>query len=166
MRPHQIIAAMSQEKFEQLLGKLNDENPEVIRGTTVAAAQVLKVRPKFLMKQPPAKRMKSIKQAVSRVTANHLAEELLAVYLLKGQLGLLTEWLDLMGLEHEEGILTQEEVPCPDAAELVDKVGQYRAASDDDDRELLLQVFSGQAAIDWPALDALLETEVSASPAA
>ncbi len=158
MRPHQIIAAMSPERFERLLGRLNDENPEVIRGTTIAAAQVLKFRPKFLLKQPPAKRMKSIQQAVSRVTANHLAEELLAVYLLKCQLALLTEWLDLMGLEHEEGILTQEVVPCPDTAELEKKVAQYRAASDDEDRELLLQVFSGQAAIEWPALDELLTT--------
>lgn len=159
MRPHQIIAAMSQEKFERLLGKLNDENPEVLRGTTIAAAQVLKFRPKFLMKQPVAKRMKSIRQAVSRSNANHLAEELLAVYFLKCQLPLLTEWLDLMGLEHEDGILTQNVVPCPDAAELEAKLKQYRAASDDDDRELLLQVFSGQSAIEWPALDALLAAE-------
>ena len=162
MRPHQIISAMSQEKFDQLLGKLNDENPEVIRGTTMAAAQVLKFRPKFLMKQPVEKRMKSIRQAVSRGTANHLAEELLAVYFLKCQLPLLTEWLDLMGLEHEEGILTQEEVPCPDTAELESKVQQYRAVSDDEDRELLLQVFSGQAAIEWPALDELLAANTSA----
>jgi len=162
MRPHQIIAAMSQEQFEQLLQKLNEENPEVIHGTTVAAAQVLKFRPKFLLKQPPAKRMKSIRQAVSRSTANHLAEEILAVYFLKCQLGLLTEWLDLMGLEHDEGILTQEEVPCPDATELASKVKQFRSADDDGDRELLLQVFSGQAAIEWPALDELLAAEAAA----
>jgi hypothetical protein len=166
MRPHQIIAAMSQEKFEQLLNKLNAENPEVIRGTTAAAAQILKFRPKFLMKQPMAKRMKSIKQAVSRANANHLAEELVAVYFLKCQLPLLTEWLDLMGLEHEDGILTQEEVPCPEAAEVEAKVKEYRAASDDEDRELLLQVFSGQSAIEWPALDALLAAEAADTPAA
>lgn len=156
MRAHQIIAAMSQERFEALLGKLNEENPEVIQGTTMAAAQVLKFRPKFLMKQPPAKRMKSVRQAISRVTANHLAEELLAVYFLKIQLGLLTEWLDLMELEHEEGILTQEEAPCPDASELGKKVDQFLAAGDEEDRELLLRVFSAQAAIEWPALDEIL----------
>ena len=106
--------------------------------------------------------MKSIRQAVSRSTANHLAEEILAVYFLKCQLGLLTEWLDLMGLEHDEGILTQEEVPCPDATELASKVKQFRSADDDGDRELLLQVFSGQAAIEWPALDELLAAEAAA----
>ncbi len=162
MRPHQIIAAMSQERFDQLLGSLSDINPEVIQGTTAAAAQILKFRPKFLMKQPPAKRMKSIRQAVSRPNANHLAEELLAVYFLKCQLSLLIEWLDLIGLEHEEGILTQDEVPCPEAADLEKKVQQFLGASDGDDRKLLLQVFSGQAAVEWPALDELLATPASA----
>ena len=118
------------------------------------------------MKQAPAKRMKSIKQAISRANANHLAEELVAVYFLKCRLPLLTEWLDLMGLEHEDGILTQEEVPCPDAAEVEAKVKEYRAMGDDEDRELLLQVFSGQAAIDWPALDALLAAEAVETPTA
>lgn len=162
MRAHQIIAEMSQERFEELLGKLNEESPDVIQGTTMAAAQVLKFRPKFLMKQPPAKRMKSVRQAISRVTANHLAEELLAVYFLKIRLALLTEWLDLMGLEHEEGILTQEETPCPDAGELETKVGQFLAAGDEEDRLLLLRVFSAQAAIDWPALDEILAARSAA----
>ena len=156
MRPHQIIAAMSQERFDSLLGKLNDENPDVIQGTVAAAAQILKFRPKFLMKQPMPKRLKAIRSAIVRPNANHLAEELLAVYFLKCQLPLLTEWLDLLGLEHEDGILTQEEAPCPETADLEKKVGEYRAASDDEDRELLLQVFSGQAAIEWPALDEIL----------
>ena len=156
MRPHQIFAAMPQEKFDQVLGKLGDESPEAVRNTTVAAAQILKFRPKFLLKQKPEKRMASVRQAMGRATANDLAEELLAVYFLKCRLELLTEWLELMGLEHEEGILTQEEVPCPDQAELEAKVGEFRGADEDDDRLLLLQVFSGQASIDWPALEAMV----------
>lgn len=162
MRAHQIIAAMSQERFDALLGRLNEENPDVIRGTTMAAAQVLKFRPKFLMKQPPAKRMKSVRQAIARVTANDLAEELLAVYFLKVELGLLTEWLDLLGLEHEEGILTAEVVECPPADELEKHVDAFLAAGSEEDRPLLLQVFSAQAAIDWPPLEAILAARAAA----
>jgi hypothetical protein len=162
MRPHQIFAAMTQDKFEQILGKLNDESPDAVKSTTVAAASILKFRPKFLLKQPLAKRMASVRGAMARPSANSLAEELLAVYFLKCKLSLLTEWLDLMGLEHEEGILTQEEVPCPEATELEGKVGEFRAKDDDDDRTLLLQVFSAQSAIEWPALEQLLQADVPA----
>lgn len=157
MRAHQIIGGMSPDDFERIMEALRGEAPEAVQSTTIAAAAILKFRPKFLLKQPPRKRVGSVKSALARVHANDMAEELLAVYFLKCQLDLLTEWLDLMGLEHEEGILTQEEVPCPEAAELEKKVAEFRSASDDVDRTLLLRVFSAQSAIDWPALETLLE---------
>jgi hypothetical protein len=159
MRPHQIFAAMPQDKFDQVMAKLGEESPEAVQNTTVAAAQILKFRPKFLLKQKPAKRAASVRRAMGRTSANDLAEELLAVYFLKCRLELLTEWLDLVGLKHEEGILTQKEIPCPETAELETKVGQFRTADDDDDRTLLLQVFSAQASIDWPPLEAMVSSE-------
>ena len=159
MRPHQIIAGMSPEEFEQLMRAIREESPEALQSTTIAAAGILKFRPKFLMKQPLPKRIGSIKSAMSRMMANSLAEEILAVYFLRCRKDLLCEWLDTMGLEHEDGILTQEEVPCPETAELETKVGSFRAVDDSPDRELLLKVFSGQAAIDWPALDAMVEAQ-------
>ena len=61
-----------------------------------------------------------------------------------------------LGVEQRPDI-SDEEIIAPDAGELEKKVAEFRAASQDDDRELLLQAFSAQAAIDWPALDALLE---------
>lgn len=156
MRPHQIIGAMSPEEFAKIMGAIEAESPEAVQSTTVAAAQVLKFRPKFLLKQPPAKRLGSVKGALSRITAASLAEELLAVYFLKCRLALLTEWLDLMGLEHEEGILTQEEIPTPEADALKANVDTFLAGDEPDERKLLLEVFNAQAAIEWPALDELL----------
>lgn len=157
MRAHQIIGGMSPEEFERIMEALRAEAPEAVQSTTIAAAAVLKFRPKFLLKQAPKKRIGSIKSALARMQANDMAEELLAVYFLKCKLDLLTEWLDLMGLEHEDGILTQDEVPCPAAEELEKKVAEFRGADDDTDRSLLLRVFSAQSAIDWPALEALVE---------
>lgn len=156
MRPHQIIAALSAEDFEKIMAAIEAESPEVARSTTIAAAQVLKFRPKFLLKQPAARRLASLKGAMSRTTASSLAEELLAVYFLKCRLPLLEEWLDLMQLEHEDGILTQDEVPCPEAEALAKKVETFRSGDDPGERELLLRVFNAQTAIDWPALEPLL----------
>ena len=87
---------------------------------------------------------------------------MLAVYFLQCRLELLTEWLDLLGLEHEEGILQQEVVEAPDAKTLEKQVASFRAAAGDDaealaDRNLLLQAFAAQSAVEWPDLDALLE---------
>ncbi len=155
MRPHQIFGAMSQERCEQVMAKIAKEAPEVFRQTVTTAATTLKFRPQYLWKQPIPKRVASVRRVLARAGADSLAEELLAIYFLKCRLDLLTEWLDLMGLAHEDGMLTDDEIPSPDAAELDKKVEQLRAGNDED-CDLLLQVFAGQAAIDWPALDEIL----------
>jgi len=95
-----------------------------------------------------------VRRALSRVGSGALADELLAIYFLKCRLELLSEWLDLVGLAHEDGILQDEVIEAPDAATLEKHVATFRAGADGDDRELLLQTFSAQTAIDWPALEA------------
>ena len=75
---------------------------------------------------------------VSEQEAERYAEGLRAVYVLKCRLPLLTGWLDLLGLEHEDGILTQDEIPVPDADELKAKVETFRGGDDPSERELLL----------------------------
>ena len=161
MRPNQIFATMTPEKCEQIMGKIRDESPEALERTVVAAAQALKFRPQYLLKQPFKKRAASVRRALSRLSSNQLAEELLAVYFLKCRLPLLEEWLDLMELEHEEGLLKADEVPCPEKSLLEERVSAFRAKDEDDDRGLLLHVFAAQSAIDWPALDDLLEAEAA-----
>jgi hypothetical protein len=157
MRPSQIFGAMSPEKCEQIMGTIAGESPETIRQTVATVAMALKFRPQYLQKQPIAKRVAAVKRVLSRAGSDPLAEELLAIYFLKCRLELLTEWLDLLGLEHEDGMLTGEETPCPDVSDLAAKVSKFRAGGDEDDRELLMRVFSAQAAIDWPALDEILD---------
>ena len=155
MRPHQIFSEMSPEKCEHVMAKIAKEAPEVFRQTVTTAATTLKFRPQYLGKQPIPKRVAAVRRVLSRAASNSLAEELLAIYFLKCRLDLLSEWLDLMGLAHDDGILTEEESPCPEASDLEEKVATFRAGNDED-VELLLRVFAGQAAIDWPALDAIL----------
>jgi hypothetical protein len=157
MRPNQIFAAMSPEKCGQIMEKIAEQSPEAVKQTVAAAAIALKFRPQFLLKQPLAMRVSSVRRALSRTSSNALAEELLAVYFLKCRLDLLGEWLDLLGLEHEEGILKADVVTSPPEPELREKVAEFRAASSDEDRELLLQAFAAQTAIHWPVLDELIE---------
>ncbi len=156
MRPHQIFSAMTQDDGERIMKRISVEAPEVFRQTVATAATALKFRPQYLQKQPMAKRISAIRRSMARPSASPLAEELFAIYFLKCRLDLLTGWLDLLGLEHEDGILTDDEILCPDAGDLEKKVSEFRA-KEDEDGELLLQVFAGQAAIEWPALDALIE---------
>jgi len=162
MRPNQIFASMSPERATEFFQKLNEESPESFLQCVHAAAATIKARPRFVMKQPFPKRANAVRRALARLAAEPLAEEMLAVYFLHVRNELLCEWLDGLGIEHEEGVLQGDAPPCPPEADLEKQVGTFRGVDDDADRELLLQAFAAQSAIDWPALDALL----AAAPAA
>src|SRR5262249_51156713 len=128
----------------------------MFRQAVDAAAISIKARPVFLRRQPFALRAKTVRGALARVSANLVADELLAIYFLECRKPLLVEWLDLIGLAHEDGTLkddhpAQRPPSAPTAA-----VAKYRGTGDDPDRELLLRAFAAQGAIEWPALDALL----------
>ena len=84
------------------------------------------------------------------------AEEMLAIYFLECRRPLLVEWLDAVGLPHEEGVLKDERPEQPDAAKLGEAAASFLAGDEPEIRRLLLLSFSAQGPIEWPALDALL----------
>ena len=157
MKPNQIFVAMDPDRCEHVMSQISKASPDAYRQIVMSAAMALNFRPQYLLKQPASSQIRSLRRVLTRVGSSQLAEELLAIYFLKCHLELLTEWLDLLGLKHEEGVLQDDDVESPDPSDLQKHVATFRAVSDDADRELLLQTFSAQAAIDWPALDSLLE---------
>jgi hypothetical protein len=156
MKPNQIFAAMSQDRCEHVMSQISEASPDAFKQIVMSAAIALKFRPQYLLKQPASSQIRSLRRVLTRVGSGQLAEELLAIYFLKCHLELLTEWLDLLGLKHEEGILEDDVIEAPDASDLEKYVARFRSDSEEQDRELLLQTFSAQTAIDWPALDSLL----------
>jgi len=123
------------------------------------AAAAFKARPVYIARQPLEKQATSIRRALSRVAANLVAEEMLAVYFLECKKELLVEWLDAVGTPHEEGTLTEDHPAQPEKKKLDAAAKKFRGADADPDRELLLRAFAAQEAIDWPDLDALLEAK-------
>lgn len=162
MRAHQVFAAMSPEEATRVLDALLERAPGVYTQSLAAASVAFKARPQFLMKQPPAKRAAMVRRALARVAANDLAEEVLANYFLDVRKELLVEWLDAVGVEHEEGVLQGDMPPSPPeetlrkAVEVFLRGGKDAEGEEGLDRALLLRAFAAQRAVDWPALESLL----------
>jgi hypothetical protein len=163
MRAYQVFGRMSDEEAARFLAVLAEKAPAFHVQALGAAAAAMRARPQFVMKQSHEKRAQGVRRALARVGASPVAEELLAVYFLDCRRELLVEWLDALGLEHEEGMLKADEPPEPDPKQLARKVEAFRAAAgaagepgDRAERDLLLRAFAAQTAIDWPALERLL----------
>ena len=156
MKPYQIFAELDSETTEHFFTGLAEGAPMMYAQLMHAAAGAMKSRPAYLKKLTPPKRAAAMRRALARVASDSLAEETLAVYFLECKKSLLTEWLDALGIEHEEGSLKDDAPPQPDEAKLADCVETFRQGDDAPDRALLLQAFASQSAIDWPALDTQL----------
>ena len=157
MKPYQIFASMAPERAEAFFRKLGEDQPAMLQQAAAAAAAALKSRPSYVLKLPIEKQAATIRRALARVASSAVAEELLALYFLECRKALLVEWLELMGIEHEEGILKEESPREPAEDELKKSVESFCAVADDADRALLLQAFAAQTSIDWPKLEALTD---------
>ncbi|UCE86106.1 MAG: hypothetical protein JSU66_17585 [Deltaproteobacteria bacterium] len=148
---------MSPERATEVLSGIAERAPGMFAQAVHAASTAMKARPVYLNRQPFERRANAVRRAVARVSANPLAEELLAVYFLECRRPLLVEWLDTLGVEHEDGLLASSAPPAPPSEQLHAALTSFRKAEDAADRELLLRAFAAQSAIDWPELDAALE---------
>lgn len=159
MRSYQVFRSMSPAQAGALLGELAKSAPAMYSQTLAAASVAMKARPAFLQRQSAEKRAAAVRRALARVSSNELAENVLAVYFLECRRELLIEWLDLLGIEHEEGTL-KEDTPAEPASQVIrTAVEKFRANGDSGDREVLLAAFAAQTPIDWPGLDRLLGAE-------
>lgn len=161
MRSYQIFAAMDPEQAERLVAGLAEKSPGMHLQALAAASLAMKARPAYLRKLPAAKRAQAIRRALARIASDVVAGEVLAVYFLECRKELLTEWLDAIGLEHEDGILKEDAPKEPAKKKLLAAIESYLAKDADPERRLLLSAFAAQGAIDWPTLEARL-----AAPAA
>jgi len=160
MRAYQVFGRMTDEEASRFLGVLAEKAPAFHVQALGAAAAAMRARAQYLMRQPHEKRAQAVRRALARVAASDVAEELLAVYFLDCRKELLVEWLDAVGLEHEEGSLKADEPPCPEPAKLAAALESFRGAAKPDgdpgdrfERELLLRAFAAQTAVDWPLLE-------------
>jgi len=156
VKAYEVFAHMSPERAHALLEGLRKEAPGVYTQALGAASVWLRARPQFVVKQSPEKRAQYVRRALSRVASNLIAEEVLAAYFLQVKKPLLVEWLDAVGLEHAEGSLEADAPPEPERGALEKAVAAFRKPDDAADRELLLEAFAAQSAIDWPVLEQLL----------
>jgi len=157
MRSFQVFASMSPEQAVGMMRGLKESSPAMFRQAVDAAAVAIKARPVYLRRQPFEKRAEAIRRALARVAANPVADELLATYFLECRKDLLVDWLDRLGLAHEDGMLEEDAPSEPEAESLAKAVDAFLAVDDDPDRELLLRAFAAQQAVEWPGLDARLE---------
>ena len=160
MRAYQVFSQLLPEDSERIFTELSKVAPATYSQAIALASAAMNARPGFVMRQKPTARAETVRRVLSRVKSNEVAEEVLASYFIESRREILIAWLDLVGLEHEDGILISDNPEQPEAQQLDTAVTTFRRSNKGlaQDRELLLFAFAAQTVIDWPLLEGLLHS--------
>ncbi len=85
-------------------------------------AKVMKFRPQAIRKLPMNQRAKRAKRILESSSNAEMCYEIFGSYLIKDHKELVTSFLDLTGVEHEEGMIHSTEEAKPDGAKIAEAV--------------------------------------------
>ena len=159
-RPSQLWKEMPLEKRELAAEAFwkDDESPEIQAQhieAIVAIAQRLKFRAKSVQALPIERRAKHLAQM--RDVSDALATRALIAYHFATQRPLMTTFLDALGVAHEEGLITAEEMAPPDRERLAAAMAALLAAHPAEDAKRYLRTLVVLDGDTWANLPAVLD---------
>jgi len=109
LNSHELFGFMSQDLANQIMEDTFGDDKDTYKATVAAVAQARKLRPVFLQRQSKPARNKTILETLARPGLSQAADNLLRNWLIKNQTGMLKDFLDGMGIEHDDGVV--EDLP-------------------------------------------------------
>jgi len=158
MTSHELFAAMPVPLAVTILEFNHDSERKLYRAALEAIAQSRKLRAVFLERQPRIERYATMIASLSRPALNQAADSLLRNWLLKKHTSILIDFLDELGLKHENGVV--EELPKSVEDSVLKHAFETLLAKHPQDAvSLYLHAFNSMNGENWANLDRLLHNE-------
>ena len=130
----------------------HEQQVEVI----VTLARKMNFRPKSVPALPLERRAKLL---AGMDVSDAVASRALIAYHLAAERPMMGAFLDALGIEHDNGLITAEEVPAPDKAKLAESVKTLKTAFPEDAVRLYLHTLVLLDGDTWSDLSGLLDAE-------
>ena len=155
MKAFQLIQAISPELQKEIVGHMFVNHKAAFRMVQGQLAQLRKLRPVFLQAKSREEQYSWMLEQLRLKSHDSIAEQVLQLWLLKGQQGMLTTFLDAVGIEHKDGEV--EELP-EEIAEDKAKAGVEALLKDNSAEKVIvyLTMFQRQKEGGWPGLTAAM----------
>jgi hypothetical protein len=151
-----IWGSMSDEAAATVLGDVKRESPEMYREALNAAAGSLKMRPQVLRQQPGPRQAATIRRALTQVNQQDLGAHLLIEWLTKSQKSMLGQFLDDLGISHEEGTVKEDLGAEPETERLSAAIKRLNESFPPEHVRIYLSAFCVITADDWERLPDLI----------
>lgn len=155
---HELIGFMSPQLATEILEHAYLADKEIYKATLAAVAQSRKVRPVFFERQPRKERHAAMLSALAKPVMELAAANLIRGWLLKKHTGLLRDFLDALGVAHQDGVV--EDLPeSIDDAKLKEAVETVLTKHPAELVTVYLHAFHEMNEVRWPNLKSLLESD-------
>lgn len=155
---HEIVGFMSPSLGTEILSWAYEDEKPVYKATLKAVADARKVRSVFLQRQPRTERHVGMLDTLAKPRMELAASTLLRTWLLKGKKQLLVDFLNALGIEHEDGVV--DDLPeSMDEAKVKQAVDAILETYPQEVVAVYLNAFNGINETNWPSLNTMLETD-------
>ena len=155
---HELIGFMSPNLALEILTYAFESDKPLYRVVLHGVAEARKVRPVFLERQPRGPRHTTMLATLTRPSLEPITANLLRTWLLKKYKGMLVDFLDSLGISHNEGVV--DDLPATmDDAKLKAAIDLLISKYPPEVVAVYLNAFNDMNDVDWPNLKSMLEAD-------
>ncbi len=156
---NEIFAKMPAATAASLFTHLSENEKELVKATVDSLAKQRNLRPVFVERKPKLERFAWMQEALGRPKNAAVAAHLLQIWLVGAHAKLLCDFLDALGIAHDENGTIEELPTAPDKAKLTTAVDAIFAQHDPSVVAVYLHAFQATDEHGWPSLEELLATD-------
>ena len=155
---HELLGFMSPALALDILTYAYETDKPLYRATLGAVAEARKRRPVFLERQPRPQRHAAMLATLARPALDMVAANLIRTWLLKKHKQMLADFLDALGIAHQEGVV-EDLPPAMDDAKVRAAVEALLAKHPHEAVAVYLNAFNEMNEVEWPSLKTMLESD-------
>lgn len=163
MKAFEMFQGMSGEFAAAMLQYFRGEERDVYRSAVASLAADRKLRPVFIQRKPAADQIAWMVKTLKLRTSDEIGEQLLQVWLLKSRQEMLVQFLDALGIEHDEDGSVEDLPDNLDGDKLAGAVDALLAEFPAPEVTIYLHMFQHQTDDGWPALAEILDSDARLS---
>ena len=157
--PNEILSHMPAEAAQQLFAYLQEKDKPLYKASIDSLAQQRKLRPVFIERKPKLERHLWMKEALGRKQNEGVAAHLLQIWLIGAHKQLLCDFLDALGIAHDENGTIEELPPAPAKEAVASAVDTLLAKHDPTVVAIYLHAFQALDNNGWPTLEEVLKED-------
>jgi hypothetical protein len=158
-KPHEIFAQMPAASAAQLLGFLFEKEKPLYKATIDSLAKQRKLRPVFVEKKPRDERFAWLKEILGKKQNEAIAAHLLQIWLVGAHRQILCDFLDTLGISHDENGTIDTLPPAPEKEKLTVAIDALFEKHDPAVVVIYLHAFQALDENGWSTLEDLLKED-------